>query len=160
MSTLWDLYEVDPDKYDKGVPVKIGDATFYVRSSGEDNISYKGAVGIEALRSPETREVFTNLKSGDNTLRALVYEPAISIAAMYLTVVTGWEGVTDRQGNLLPFTRENYIEVMRCMPSVFLQIRDAAADFSNFRVTRVEEAAENLGKSSDGEKSGESGPKD
>lgn len=59
------------------------------------------------------------------------------------TVIVGWEGVTDRDGNPLPFTKENAIRVMTDLPDLFSDLVASANDRALFRKAEQEEAAGN-----------------
>ena len=54
-------------------------------------------------------------------------------------MVLGWKGVTDRDGNELPFTKDNVVTLLTDLPDLFNELRNEATRQSNFRVTEIEE---------------------
>jgi len=59
------------------------------------------------------------------------------------TVVLGWEGVEDRDGNPLAFSRENCLKVLEDLPDLFRDIREAAENAALFRAELRETDAKN-----------------
>jgi hypothetical protein len=62
-------------------------------------------------------------------------------------VVVGWENVTDREGNQVPFTPDNCEQFLRALPDwIFDDIRNFAADNANFfgEPIDIEETAKNF----------------
>lgn len=59
------------------------------------------------------------------------------------TVVLGWEGVEDANGNALPFSRENAIKLFTDLPDLFDDVQEQAQRAALFRATMREEDAKN-----------------
>lgn len=59
------------------------------------------------------------------------------------TVILGWESVTDRDGNPIPFTRENCIRVMTDLPALFDDVQQQAANYELFLENILEDDAGN-----------------
>lgn len=64
-------------------------------------------------------------------------------------IVIDWEGVTSN-GDPVPCTPENVKAFLLAKPNIFEQVQQFAREMSTFAQSRVEEAAEALGNSSDG----------
>lgn len=58
-------------------------------------------------------------------------------------VIVGWEGVTDENGNDLPFTRDNVLKVLEDLPDLFRDIQEQANLLSNFKAEALEDEAKN-----------------
>jgi hypothetical protein len=155
VGNLFELYEVDRAAFSDGVPVELDGCIFKVRYAGAENMAYQAALGMSALQH---RELFEDVQA--NAVRLSQIEPEITAAAMFQTVVTGWDNVCGRDGNPLAFTRENFTDLMLSCPRVFMTIRTASERFAAYRAKRAEEAADNLGKSSSGPESGGLGSQD
>jgi hypothetical protein len=50
------------------------------------------------------------------------------------TVVLGWENVTDEDGNLMQFSRDNALKLFKQLPDLFNDIQEQAAKAQLFRV--------------------------
>lgn len=150
MTNLYDRYEINREAFRGGVPVELDGATFRVRYAGAENMSYQTALGVAALKH---RDLFADVEG--NAARLAELEPEITAAAMFETVLLGWENVSDRDGAPLEFTREHWLDLALSCPRVLMTIRLAAENFSAYRAKRVEEAAENLVGKSDGTVSGD-----
>lgn len=149
MANLWERYEVNREAFRGGVPVELDGATFRVRYAGAENMQYQTALGVAALKH---RDLFADVEG--NAARLAELEPEITAAAMFESVLLGWENVSGRDGTPLEFTRENWLDLALSCPRVLMTIRQAAENFSAYRAKRVEEAAENLGKLQSGPESG------
>ena len=64
------------------------------------------------------------------------------------TVVLDWENVTDSDGNLLEFTKENVLKVFKDLPDLFLDLREQSNNVGLFREDVREGDLGNSGKSS------------
>lgn len=51
------------------------------------------------------------------------------------TIVLGWKGVEDRDGNEMPFTRENCIKLFNDLPDLYADIQEQAQTGALFRVS-------------------------
>jgi hypothetical protein len=150
VANLFSTYEVSKEAFRGGVPVELDGATFRVRYAGAENMQYQTALGVAALKH---RDLFADVEGNASRLAEL--EPEITAAAMFETVLLGWENVSGRDGAPLEFTRENWLDLALSCPRVLMTIRHAAENFAAYRAKRVEEAAENLGKLPSGPGSGE-----
>jgi hypothetical protein len=59
------------------------------------------------------------------------------------TVVLGWENVTDPDGKVLPFSRDNCIQLFTDLPDLFEDVRAQAQQAQLFRVVMQEADAKN-----------------
>jgi hypothetical protein len=49
------------------------------------------------------------------------------------TIVLGWEGVTDREGKILEFSKANVIQIFRDLPELFADVQEQAQNLALFR---------------------------
>lgn len=59
------------------------------------------------------------------------------------SVILGWEGVTNAEGKILPFTRDNVIKVLLDLPDLFKDVQEQASLLSNFKAEALEDEAKN-----------------
>lgn len=62
-------------------------------------------------------------------------------------VIIGWEGVKDKKGKALPYSKENVVKLMLDLPDLFEEIQKQAENLSNFRSEQLEDDAKNSPKS-------------
>lgn len=58
-------------------------------------------------------------------------------------VILDWQGVTDRNGELLPLTKENVVAVFTDLPDLFVDVREAAAKAATFKALDVDADVKN-----------------
>ena len=61
------------------------------------------------------------------------------------TIVVGWMGIHDADGNTVAFSQGNVIEFFTAFPEIFTDVIDCAGEMANFQEHEVAEAAEILG---------------
>lgn len=61
----------------------------------------------------------------------------ISIRVFIETSLVGWEGVEDGEGNPIPFTSENALNLLKSMPELFTELWKHANTFSNYQAHDV-----------------------
>lgn len=59
------------------------------------------------------------------------------------TIMIGWSGVTDRDGNDLPYTKENFAMLMNDLPELWRDIREKCMEVSLFKTYLNEEISKN-----------------
>lgn len=59
------------------------------------------------------------------------------------TVVLGWSGVEDREGNALEYSVENAVKLFTDLPDLFLDIQEQAQNAALFRVNLRDDDAKN-----------------
>lgn len=63
------------------------------------------------------------------------------------TILVDWDGVRDKGGNEVPFTKANVKALFEALPELFVQVRDNAEDYNNYLDSLLQEDAEALGNS-------------
>lgn len=149
MSNLFSKYETDPAKETKGIRIMFDDCVFICKRAGGGNREHAFVVSATALAMKD------ELDSEDRAVSAAA-EREVMLIAFAESAIVGWENVLDRDGNPWPFSKENFLELMRACPDVWNHIRAEARDIENFRKVQASEVAESLGKSSSGTTDGAS----
>ena len=145
VANLFKKYETSEQKENEGVEITIDDAVFICRRAGGGNRRYRAAIGLAAA-APEVQD---RISSKDQTV-AVTAEDEVTMQAFADSVVIGWRDVLDRNDQPWEFNKENFLDLMRSCPDVWLQLRMAARDLENFRVGQAKAVGEELGKSSSG----------
>ena len=136
-------------------------AMFGVDDTATAWLSYEDDEGQEAFAIEICRAGSTNpayLKALDRRSRALANaagkarrrkEPTIAESNAVLVqvfadvVVKSWRGVTDRQGNAMPFNRENVVKLFTDLPDLFQDVLDKAQGIDIFQARGDEADAKN-----------------
>jgi len=137
-TNLYSLYETDNNLETKGIGLRFGEAVFFVKRAGGANTDF------DRVYEEKTRNMTSRLQ-----LAALSEEQSSRILAeVYAeSVVIGWENVTDRDGNPLEYTKDNFIRLMTDLPTLWKAIRTEAANHEHFRRAQARQEGETLGNS-------------
>jgi len=133
--SLYKKFATDPSVESDGVVLDYGDGCrIRVRRAGGANKEYIKA--LEKFSRSHRFQIQSNRISFDESRRILV-----EIYAS--TIVLGWEGVTDKDGKDLPFSRENCIQLFQDLPDLFQDVQDQAGNAAIFRASIDEVDAKN-----------------
>lgn len=135
---LYHLFETDKEMELKGIALKFGDSKFHVKRAGGANREF------DTIFNEKTRAMSSKLQ-----LAALSPEQsdAILMEVYFEAVMLDWEDVTNRAGELLEFTKENFVQVMKDLPDLWKGLRTEAANMDNFLVIQKKAAGATLGNS-------------
>ena len=137
---FFSVYEYDKEAEKAGVAIHIDGATFVCRRAGGANRKYRAALAASSL-------VVRELLMSNDPEKQLEGEDEATLLAYADAVVVGWDNIADRNGDPWPFTRENFLELMRACPDLWNALRMEARALSNFRAKTAAETGEALGKS-------------
>jgi hypothetical protein len=134
--SLYDLFETDESLETKGIGLRFGPSTFYVKRAGGANAAFDAAFE-EKTRAMSSRLQLAAL-SNDQSDAILkdVYAEA---------VVIGWDNVCDRDGNVLEFNKANFVKVMTDLPTLWRALRTEAANHENFLRVQAKQEGERVG---------------
>lgn len=133
--TIYDKFGTDKKAEQEGIVLDYGDGMeIRIARAGGSNVKFEKAVqakmrkyGLQAkhdlLEPEQQREIF----------REVLAE----------TVVLGWQGFTDREGNTLAFTKENVIQVFTDLPDLFDDVLEQSRKSSLFKQNLLEGEAGN-----------------
>lgn len=107
----------DPELCKSGAPLDLGKGrTLYVRRFGQRNREFMVAAA--------------GMDSKDEAAQMRLYAR---------TLVAGWSGFNDKDGNAVPFSVEECFELFRAAPEIFDAVHAFSVARANFRVAQVEE---------------------
>ena len=147
MENLYGAYSADPEmESGVGVTLNFGVCQIHTRRAGGSNKRYADA--LRKMTQPFRRQIQNDTVDPDKLNE-------VFMRCYSRTVVLGWENVTDREGKKLEFNEVNFVQVMKDLPDLWLQLQDECTKLSNFRAVTNEEDGEQLGNSSSGTSNGE-----
>jgi hypothetical protein len=131
-TSLYDLFETSSDVEMAGAWIPVGPARFKLARAGGGNENF--------LKTAQKR-----LKPFQSSLESLPKQVAdeIAIGIFVDTILMDWEGVTDRSGAALPFSKDAAKKLLSDLPNLFAVLREEAGKLSNFNKTALEDAAKN-----------------
>ncbi len=135
MNSLYSQFETDQSLEKDGVVIEYsGNIRFRIARSGGANQKYLKR--LEAKTKPLRRLIQQDLLKNEEV------EP-ILLDVFCETVILGWEGVTDRNGNPLEFTVENAKKLFKDLPELFNDLREQSQKSALFRKHMQEGEAKN-----------------
>lgn len=114
---------------DSGNPILIK-----VARAGGANKNFQRV--LQELSRPHKRAIATDSINPD-------VSEAIMRKVYARTVVLGWEGVEDEQGNPIPFNVENAEQLFADLPDLFADLREQANSIAIFRADVLDNIAKN-----------------
>ena len=138
-------FETDRSAETEGAWVDLGDGA-KVLVARFNNPAHEKA--IRRLQKP--------YKSILNSGRQLPKDVAddITVKSMVEAILLGWEGMTDRDGAVLPYTQANADKLLRDLPDFRNTVASLALTAETFRLEALQDAEGNSPMSSDGKSSG------
>lgn len=138
MKSLYETFGTNKNFETSGIWLQFADARMKVRRAGGSNMKFRQVLG------EKTRPHKHVMEAGGldpNLSRRLLQE------AYFEAVVIEWENFTDREGNLLELTLENFCKVMEDLPDLWEAVVQACDEMKNFQDAKVEEDVNDLVKS-------------
>jgi len=137
MTTIYDLYATDKALESEGFWHSVTNKIrFKLARAGGSNMNF--AKTLEKKTRPHRRSSDPNFEDMDIELAN-----NLLIEAFAETVVLDWQGITDTKGKKVPYSVSACIKLMKDLPDLFTELREAAARQSNFRVSEIKDDAEN-----------------
>lgn len=135
MKNIYEKFGTDKQLEQEGIVLDYGDGLeLRIRRAGGSNQRFE-KVTQQKFRKYD-RLVKNDLLETDQ-MREVMRE------VLAETVVISWKGVTDREGNELPFTKENCIQLFKDLPDLFDDVLEQSRKASLFKQTILEEEAKN-----------------
>lgn len=129
MSSPYELFGTDSDREKGGIELDYGDFQIRVARAGGSNRRYFKV--LEQKSKPIRRALATGTANPQQVA-------AIMREVFAETVVLGWTGVTDREGNDLPFTKDNAVQLFKDLPDLFADIQNQASSYAQFLEVQAE----------------------
>ena len=122
--SLEELYKTDEDKSTQGVPITVG-----MNSRDEQIVMIVAEAG-----SPLHRRIQRKYdRALESSRRSPEKRRMIMSKIVAESLLKGWSGVLDSDGNEVPYTTENGYEALMKYERLAVDIMEAAADPENFR---------------------------
>jgi len=131
MTSIYDAFGANESFEKDGIDLDFGPAgKFRLARAGGSNKKF--AKVLEARYRPYRRQADAGTLANEvaEKLMAEAYAEA---------VVLGWEGVTDRNGDPIPFNKDTCIALLLELPDLFSEIREQAGQFANYRLLETED---------------------
>jgi hypothetical protein len=137
VQSLYETYSTDKNiEAEIGIELDFGPSQFIVRRAGGNNKKYQ--TELRRVTNPIRRQI-QNDTIAPETLDVLFKK------VYARTVVIGWRGVTDREGNPLEFNEQNFIQLMEDLPDLWAQLQEECTKLANFRAEQNKANGEDLG---------------
>jgi len=133
---IHDNFKTDPEAEKRGVILDYGDYWVRVARAGGANTAFIKA--LEAALKPVRRAIELGTL---NERKA--QEIGYTTFAEHIVLDWGGDGMTDEEGNVLPYSKENVVKQFTALPDFFLEIKKYAEDRTNFQRKAREEEAKN-----------------
>jgi hypothetical protein len=125
-TNLFDKYKTNKDLESEGVWFMTSkDTGFLLRRSGGANSNR-----MKMITAKHQKPVLHKIK---NDLLTDEESQEIGLKIFVDAVLVDWKGVTDEEGNEIPFSRENAIEVLQEVPDLVDRLLAHTIDFNNFK---------------------------
>jgi len=134
MNSLYQTFSADPDLEKSGVWLDFGGPRIRILRSGPTNQRFIRV--LTEKQRPVAAQIRTGVISEDQSRKILAEVFAESI-------ITDWQGVTDKEGNVLEFSKENAVKVLCDLPDLFTIIQEHSSNMANFRQGQIEEEEKN-----------------
>jgi hypothetical protein len=138
--SLFEQFATDETKENDGVVVEYGtnaDGTiisFTLSNAGKSNKAFVRLLG--AKLKPYQRQL--EMKTADNSIMERVMMEVFVGA-----VLKGWNNVQDETGSVIPYSKENAIQLFNKLPRLYDDLDAKSKDISLFRVETLDNEAKN-----------------
>lgn len=127
---LYDLFKMDENIEKTGIVLEYGfdknskPIRIRVARAGGSNTRFDKL--LEQRLKPYRRQIQT-----DTMDRALLEDIMMNVFAE--TVILGWENVDDKDGNVIPFSKENCIKLFKDLPDLYRDIQEQSTKVALYR---------------------------
>lgn len=135
---LYKRFEVDKTAAAEGVRIPIEGSIFICRRAGAGNRRFRAA-----LQAASARHRVAELDEA--TPEAWETEDLISLEAFTNACIVDWENVDGRDDQPLPFTPENFKDLMTACPDLWAALRSEAGRLSNYQYKAADKEGTALG---------------
>lgn len=135
--SLYDAFGTNAQYEKEGVWLDFGDGRIRVRRAGGSNRRY--LTTFAAKTKPFRHAIQTGTLSTEK-------EQELLQEVYWESVIVDWEGIHDRQGNEMEFSRDNFKRLMSDLPELWAAIRNECESMRNFQDAENEADGEELGK--------------
>jgi len=127
-------FQTDEKVETQGINLDFGDFAIRIARAGGSNKKYAKSLMKHVKPYRKAFQAGTLDRKTQNEIMAKVYADS---------VVLGWAGVTDAEGNEMKFTWDNVVKLLTDLPELFNQIISDAENFRLFKEVEAEDIAGN-----------------
>jgi hypothetical protein len=132
MTSLYEMFETSADAEASGTWVSIGESKFLLARTGGANENFQK---VAKKRLAPYQAALENLGKK--------HQDELAVGIFVDTVLLGWEGVSDRQGQPIEYTKESAKALLIELPNLFASLQAEAGRMSNFTTANLEAARKN-----------------
>lgn len=140
---MYDIFETDEDLENTGIWLDYGDFRVKIASAGQGNKKYVRYA--EKALKPIRRAMQAGAVSNERSMAIMsdIYAKTI-VLDWQVKGDAGWKpGIEGRDGEVLPFNKEEVQKVFEALPNLFIDVQEQANAISNFRKAEIEEDSGN-----------------
>jgi len=124
MGSVYDVFATDKEAEESGIKLNYGDFSFLIARAGGANKRFQNL--LEKRLAPHQRALQAGLMDERHARKIL-------IECFAETVMLGWDGVTDREGMPIAYSKDACVALFLDLPDLFDEVREQAAKPANFR---------------------------
>lgn len=134
-SGIYGKFATDQSAEQEGITLDYGDGvTIKVARAGGSNVKFEKLVQAKLRKYERLRQ--------NDLLEIAVLRPVLR--EIYAeAVVLGWDGITDKDGNAMPFNKENAIKLFTDLPDLFDDVVVQSQKAALFRQNVLDDEAGN-----------------
>lgn len=132
--TPFSVFKTNAKLEKEGIIIDYEAFKFRIARAGGANSDYKRI--LRAKFRPFRHQFETETISNEIAKKLLIEVFAES-------VVLGWEGVCDEDGNEIEFNKENCVKLLTELPDLFNDLQEQASNYKLFRQAEIEDEAKN-----------------
>lgn len=133
--SIYDVFETDAGKETDGIVLDYGEmGSIMISRAGGANKKF--AKSLEFRSRPYKRQIDKGTMDNDTAVKLMAEVFAD-------TIVIGWVGINDREGNPIEFNKENCVKLFIDLPELFADVQDASTSIANFQQEQNEDDSKN-----------------
>jgi hypothetical protein len=139
--SIYKQFETDKECEQKGVWLPVGvnedgsKAMIRIARAGGSNQKYQKV--LEVRTKPYRRMI-------QNDILEVKVADEVMVEVFADAVVLAWEGILDREGKPIPFSRENVVKLFKELPDLFNDVREQSTKSALFRKDVLEAEGKNF----------------
>ena len=140
---MYDIFEADENLETSGIWIDYGDFRVKIASAGQGNKKYVRYA--EKALKPIRRAMQAGALSNERSMAVMsdIYAQTI-VLDWQVKVDNEWKtGIEGREGEILPFNKEEVQKVFTSLPNLFIDIQEQAQSIANFRKSGLEDDSGN-----------------
>lgn len=133
--SIYDLFATDTNMERDGIWIDYGKfGKILIARAGGSNERFQKS--LERHSRPHRKQI-ANETLDEDIANELLRK------AFSESVVLNWEGIKDKDGSELPFSRDNVMKLFKDLPDLFVDLREQAQKAANFRAEEVDDDLKN-----------------